>query len=132
MKNFKTLGTALVAVFLMAGSASAQLLKAAKTQDNFSVKYTGTEANYLLFEVAILEAGEGNSILKISDRAEGELYTQNWKPKTTTQIFKIEKQDGQQLIFNLQVGDKEYTKTFSATTRMIEKTTVQENGFVIL
>jgi len=132
MKNFKTLGTALVAVFLMAGSASAQSIKASAIQDNFSVKYTGSEANYLLFEVAINVTIEGNSILKISDRAEGELYTQNWKPKSKTQIFKIEKQDGQQLIFNLLVGEREYTRTFSATTRLVEKTTVQENGFVVL
>lgn len=132
MKNLKTFGTALIAVFLMAGTAAAQSIKTAKAQDNFSVKYTGTDANYLLFEVEIIGAGEGNTVLRISDRAEGELYTQNWKPKTNMQIFKIEKQDGQQLIFNLMLGDKEYTKTFSTTSRMIEKTTVQENGFVVL
>ena len=132
MKNFKTFGTAFIAMFLMAGTATAQSFNASKTDDNFSVKYTGTELNYLVFEVEILGANENNSILKISDRAEGELYTQNWKPKTKLQIFKIEKQDGQQLIFNLQVGEKEYTKTFYATTRMMEKTTVQENGFVVL
>ena len=132
MKNLKTFGTALIAVFLMAGTAAAQSIKATKAQDNFSVKYTGTDANYLLFEVEIIGAGESNTVLRISDRAEGELYTQNWKPKTNMQIFKIEKQDGQQLIFNLMLGDKEYTKTFSTTSRMIEKTTVQENGFVVL
>lgn len=132
MKNLKTFGTALIAVFLMAGTAAAQSIKATKVQDNFSVKYTGTDANYLLFEVEIIGAGESNTVLRISDRAEGELYTQNWKPKTNMQIFKIEKQDGQQLIFNLMLGDKEYTKTFSTTSRMIEKTTVQENGFVVL
>lgn len=132
MKNFKTFGTAFLAMFLMATTATAQFFKASKTEDNFSVKYTGTEANYLLFEIEILGGQNETSILKISDKAEGELYTQNWKPKSKFQIFKIEKQDGQQLIFNLQVGDKEYTKTFSATTRMIEKTTVQENGFVVL
>ena len=122
----------LIAVFLMAGSASAQSFKASKAQDDFSVKYTGTDANYLLFEVAILGASANNGVLKISDKAEGELYTQNWKIKSGTQIFKIEKQDGQQLIFNLQVGDKQFTKTFSTTTRLVEKTTVEENGFVVL
>ncbi len=132
MKNFKTFGTAFIALLFIANSATAQSFKGSKTEDNFSVKYAGTEANYLLFEVEILGAENETSILKISDKAEGELYTQNWKPKSNFQIFKIEKQDGQQLIFNLQIGDKEYIKTFSATTRLVEKTTVQENGFVVL
>ena len=132
MKNLKVLSIVLFAMFLMAGSVSAQSFKANYKQDDFSVKYTGTEANYLLFEVAIFATGEGSSILKISDKAEGELYSQNWKPKVNTQLFKIEKQAGQQIVFNLQVGDKVYTRTFSAVTQLVEKTTVQENGFVVL
>ena len=132
MKNFKAVSTVLVVMLLMAGSLSAQTFENIIKKDNFSVKYTGTESNYLLFEVATSTIGDGNNILKISDKLEGELYAQNWKPKSPTQIFKIEKRDGQQLIFNLLVGDKVYTKTFSATTRMIEKTTVEENGLVVL
>ena len=132
MKNLKVLSTGLFAMFLMAGSVYAQSFKANNKQDDFSVRYTGTEANYLLFEVAIFATGEGSSILKISDKAEGELYSQNWKPKVNTQLFKIEKQAGQQIVFNLQVGDKVYTRTFSAVTQLVEKTTVQENGFVVL
>ena len=72
-----------------------------------------------------------NSILKISDKAEGELYTQNWKVKSPYQVFKIEKKDGQQLIFNLQTGSKQITKIFSTTTKMIENTIVEENGLVV-
>lgn len=132
MKNFKMFGTAFIALFLMVGTTAAQSFKATKAEDNFSVKYTGTEANYLCFLVEIFGGNENNIVLKISDKAVGELYTQNWKTKSTAQVFKIEKQDGQRLIFNLQLGEKEYTKTFSATTRLIEKTTVQENGFVVL
>lgn len=132
MKNLKLFGTLVVAMFLITTAAPAQTFKKPKTEDNFSVKYKGTEANYLLFEVAIKALETESSILKISDKEEGELYTQNWKLKTSIQIFKIEKQDGQQIIFNLQVGGKEYTKTFSATTRLMETTTVQENGYVVL
>ena len=75
---------------------------------------------------------ENNSILKISDKSEGELYSQNWKPKSPFQFFRIEKKDGQQLIFNFKSGIREVTKIFSATTRTVENTVVEENGLVIL
>lgn len=132
MKNLKVVVTVMVATFLIGGTVKAQSFAAAKIEDNFSVKFTGTEDNYLCFQVEVKGLNEKGSVLKISDRQEGELYTQNWKVKAPFQAFKIEKKDGQQLIFNLQVGNKEFIKTFSATTRLIENTVVEENGFVVL
>ena len=130
MKNLKVL-VSVVSLFLITTTLKAQAVTAEKYEDNFTVKFTGVQDNYLCFQVEIKNM-DNNSILKISDKSEGELYTQNWKFKSPYQVFKIEKKDGQNLIFNLKTGHKEITKLFSATTRMIENTIVEENGLVVL
>ncbi len=130
MKNLKVLAS-MISLFLITTNLKAQAIAAVKYDDNFSVKFTGVQDNYLCFQVEI--KGTNNSgTLKISDKSEGELYTQNWKVKSPFQFFKIEKKDGQQLIFNLHVGNKEIIKTFTASTKIIEDTIVEENGLVIL
>ena len=130
MKSFKVILSA-VSLFLISFGSKAQAVSVVMPQDNFSVKFTGVQENYLCFQVEIT-SNDNNSILKISDKTEGELYTQNWKPKYPFQFFKIEKKDGQQIIFNLKTGNKIVTKTFSATTRTVENTIVEENELVIL
>ena len=130
MKNVKVL-VSILGLFLITTSLKAQTINTVNNDDNFSVKFTGVQDNYLCFQVEI-NGLNNNSILKISDKAEGELYTQNWKVKSPFQVFKIEKKDGQQLIFNLQTGSKTLVKTFSAKTRTIENTVVEENGLVAL
>ena len=130
MKTLKV-SLSIICLFLFSTAINAQMSSTVKKEDNFSVKYTCTQENYLCFQVEIKEINN-NSIFKISDKTEGELYSQNWKAKSPYQVFKIEKKDGQQLIFNLQTGSKEITKIFSATTRMIESTVVEENGLVVL
>ena len=130
MKNLKV-SLAIICLFLITTTLNAQISSTVKNEDNFSVKFTGIQDNYLCFQVEIKDMYK-NSVLKISDKTEGELYTQNWKVKSPYQIFKIEKKDGQQLIFNLQTGSKEITKIFSAKTKMIENTIVEENGLVVL
>ena len=130
MKSFKVILSA-ISLFLISFGSKAQAVSVVMPQDNFSVKFTGVQENYLCFQVEIT-SNDNNSILKISDKTEGELYTQNWKPKYPFQFFKIEKKDGQQIIFNLKMGNKEITKTFSTTTRTVENTIVEENELVIL
>ena len=130
MKNVKVL-VAIVGLFLTSTNLKAQENNIVSNEDNFSVKFTGVQDNYLCFYVTIKTA-DNYSILKISDKAEGELYSQNWKVKSPFQVFKIEKKDGQQIVFNLQTGNKEITKTFSSTTRITEDTIVEENGLVVL
>jgi hypothetical protein len=44
-------------------------------------------------------------------------------------VFKIEKQQAQELTFNLSFGNKVISKTFSSSTKLVEETTVVENGF---
>ena len=115
----------------MSTTLKAQAVNTVKYDDDFSVKFTGVQENYLCFQVEINNV-DNNSVLKISDKSEGELYTQNWKIKSPFQVFKIEKKDGQKLVFNLKTGNKEISKTFSATTKMVENTIIEENELVVL
>jgi hypothetical protein len=133
MKNLKNISTALLAVVLFATTAAAQttVAKTEKATAPFTVKYIGNEEEYLYFQVEI-NTGNNFSLLKIDDKAEGELYSQSWKPALKIQTFKIEKKEGQQLNFKLLSGKKVYSKTFSATTSLKETTTVNENDTVVL
>ena len=134
MKNLKNITTAIIAVVLFATTASAQTAtaKTAKADEPFTVKYIGNEEDYLYFQVEINTGNSNFSLLKINDKAEGELYSQSWKPSLKVQTFKIEKKDGQQLNFKLMSGNKVYSKTFSANTSLKETTTVNENDMVVL
>lgn len=132
MKNLKNITTAIFAVVLFANFASAQSVKPVTANEPLSVKYIGNEEDYLYFQVEI-NTGNGNySLLKINDKAEGELYSQSWKSNAKFQTFKIEKKDGQQLNFRLLSGNKVYSKTFSATTSLVEKIIVNENDIVVM
>jgi hypothetical protein len=134
MKNLKNITTAIIAVLLFATTATAQTAtaKTAKAHEPFTVKYIGNEEDYLYFQVEINTGNSNFSLLKINDKAEGELYSQSWKPSLKVQTFKIEKKDGQQLNFKLMSGNKVYSKTFSANTSLKETTTVNENDMVVL
>jgi len=134
MKNLKNITTAIIAVLLFATTATAQTAtaKTAKADEPFTVKYIGNEEDYLYFQVEINTGNSNFSLLKINDKAEGELYSQSWKPSLKVQTFKIEKKDGQQLNFKLMSGNKVYSKTFSANTSLKETTTVNENDMVVL
>lgn len=134
MKNLKNIITAFIAVVLFTITASAQTTAAntAKAEDAFTVKYIGNEENYLYFQVEINTGNNNFSLLKINDKAEGELYSQSWKSSLKMQTFKIEKKEGQQLNFRLLSGNKVYSKTFSANTSIKETTTVNENDMVVL
>jgi hypothetical protein len=130
MKNLKNISTAIFTAILFVTSVSAQTEK--KAAEPFTVKYIGNEDNFLYFQVKVNTEGTNYSLFKISDNAEGELYSQSWKASDKTQVFKIEKLEGQQLNFRLLYGKKVYSKSFSATTSFTEKTTVNENDVVVL
>jgi len=132
MKNLKNIITAIIAVVLFATTATAQTAKPVTATEPFNVKYIGNEEDYLYFQVEINTGNNNFSLLKINDKAEGELYSQSWRTTLKTQTFKIEKKDGQELNFKLLSGNKVYSKTFSASTSSIEKTTVNENDMVVL
>lgn len=132
MKNLKNITTAIVAVILFATSAAAQTVKPARVNEPFTVKYIGNEEDYLYFEVEINTGNSNFAMLKINDKEEGELYSQSLRKNLKPRTFKIEKKDGQELNFKLLSGNKTYSKTFSASTILVEKTTVNENDVVIL
>jgi hypothetical protein len=129
MKNLKNIATAIIAVVLLATTAAAQSVN---TNEPLTVKYIGAEDDYLFFQVEVKPENSNYSWLKINDKAEGELYSQSLKLNSRVQTFKIEKKDGQELSFRLVSGNKVYTKTFSASTSIIEKTTVNESDVVVL
>ncbi len=129
MKNLKNITTAIIAVILFANTASAQTVS---KETSLTVKYLGSQDDYLLFQVEINTGNSNFSLLKINDKAEGELYSQSWKTSAKFQIFKIEKKDSQELSFKLLSGKNVYVKTFSSNTSLVEKTTVNENDVVVL
>ena len=90
MKNLKNITTAIIAVLLFATTATAQTAtaKTAKADEPFTVKYIGNEEDYLYFQVEINTGNSNFSLLKINDKAEGELYSQSWKPSLKVQTFK--------------------------------------------
>jgi hypothetical protein len=132
MKSLKNVVAAITAVILLSTSTLAQSVKTTGTDEVLNVKYVGTEEDYLIFEVEIKTDNSYFSLLKIDDKAEGELFSQNLKANGRFKTFKIEKMDGQEISFKLLTGKKVYTKTFSATTSIIEKTTINENDVVVL
>jgi hypothetical protein len=132
MKILKNTTTAIVAVILFATSAAAQTATPAAAIETFTVKYLGNEADYLYFQVEINTGNSNYAMLKINDKEEGELYSQSLRKNLKPQTFKIEKKYGQELNFKLLSGNKTYSKTFSASTILVEKTTVNENDVVIL
>jgi hypothetical protein len=131
MKNLKNITTAIIAVMLFANTATAQTVSVSKDAP-LTVKYLGSQEDYLIFQVEVNTAGDNFALLKINDKADGELYSQSCKSTSKTQTFKIEKRDSQELSFKLLSGKNVYTKTFSSNTSIIEKTTVNENDMVIL
>ncbi len=132
MKNLKNISTAILTVILFAASASAQSSKLDKTETNFFVKFVGIEGDYLCFQVNISDSYNKVAVLKISDRNEGELYSNNFKIDTKSLNFRIEKKEGQELDFQLLSGGKLFSKTFSTNTKTTEKVIVQENEVAVL
>ena len=129
MRNVKNIIAALFATALFT-AANAQTATA--TQEPLTVKYIGTDAGYLLFQVDVNTNNSNFSLFKINDKVEGELFSQTWKTNNRTQTFKIEKKDYQELSFTLLAGKKAYTKAFATNTSTIETTTVSETEQVKL
>ncbi len=131
MKNLKVITTLFIAAVIFSNASVAQSFKALEKQDNFSVKYIGSDDNYLTFQIDVKDINDNTPVLIISDKLEVNLYTQNWSSKFPFMLFKIEKQQAQELTFNLSIGNKVISKTFSSSTKLVEETTVVENGFAI-
>jgi hypothetical protein len=132
MKTLKSIAVILIASMFISNSSIAQRNTSLKSNENFSVKYTGVEGDYICFLVETKGINITDKTLKINDKVEGELYIDNLSSASTIQKFKIERKDGQVLIFNLSIGNKEYSKTYSFSTQLTENAVVKEDDLVIL
>ncbi len=132
MKSLKSIAAILIATTFIGNTSMAQTNTALKNNNNFSVKYTGVEGDYICFLIETKRLKTTNKILKINDKVEGELYIDNLNSDFTIQKFKIERKDGQVLIFNLSTGNKEYSKTYSFSTNLTENAVVKEDDLVTL
>jgi hypothetical protein len=132
MKTLKSIALILIAFTFMSNASMAQTNIALKNNNEFSVKYTGIEGEYICFLIETKGINTANKTLKINDKVEGELYMDNLTSDFTIQKFKIERKDGQVLIFNLSTGNKEYSKTYSFSTQLTENAVVKEDDLVML
>jgi len=101
-----------------ATNVNAQQVKAipvsnAETSEPLTVKFLGSQDDYLIFRVEIKTGNIDHSVLKIGDATEGELYSNPINSNLKFQLVKIEKRENQVLDFTLLSGKKVYTKTFT-------------------
>jgi len=84
-----------------------------ETAEPLTVRYLGSQDDYLVFRVEISTGDIGHSTFIVEDAVEGELYTRSIYSNSKYQIMKIEKRENQVLDFKLLSEDKVYTKTFT-------------------
>lgn len=83
------------------------------TSEPLTVRFLGSQGDYLIFRVEIKTGNVGHSILQIDDAIEGELYSNPIYTNSKFQVMKIEKRENQVLDFKLISGKKVYTKTYT-------------------
>jgi hypothetical protein len=128
MKTTKLILAFFTAMLLATTTSFSQSTLTLTSDANFTVNYEGSKSDYLYFTVTLKDFANESKVLKINDKAEGELHRQFVDSKTTILTFKIEKNEGQVLSFNLLVGNKVYNKTFSFATKLIANLVVEEEG----
>ena len=135
MTKLKNIAVAVASVVLFTNITHAQAIKASFSvnyEEPMAVKYLGTDGDYLTFQVTVKSDIPGNALFAITDNKEGELYASKLTPASRMRTVKIEKKGDQVLNFNLVIGRKTYSKSFSVNTSKVETTTVAENEVTIL
>ncbi len=136
MKNLKNIAVALASMVIFTNITNAQTLKAnysVSYEEPLKVKYLGDEGQYLLFEVILQTRTSARPYFSIKDIKEGEFYASANEPNLKPRTFKIEKRDNNQVLnFNLVIGKKTYTKTFTISKTTIEKINIAENDITKL
>lgn len=136
MKNLKNIAVAVASIVIFTNITNAQTMKAnysVSFEEPLKVKYLGDEGQYLLFEVVLQAGTSAHPYFSIKDKNEGEFYASANEPNFKTRTFKIEKRDNNQVLnFNLIVGNKTYTKTFTINKTTFEKINVAENDITKL
>jgi len=118
MKKSLIIATGILYFASIATNVTAQQAKAipvsnVETSEPLTVKYLGSQDDYLIFRVEIKTGDVNHSILKIGDAVEGELYSNPINTNSKFQLVKIEKRENQVLDFTLLSNKKVYTKTFT-------------------
>jgi hypothetical protein len=119
MTKIKNIVLTLAALVISATAINAAPVNPAKSflaDEPFTVKFIGNDGDYLLFEVIVNSDNTRSTSLKISDKAEGEIYSSNIKSAYKVQTMKIEKRDDQELDFKLVIGKNVYSKSFAVLT----------------
>ncbi len=115
MNKIKKTAVALSVMLLLASAGFAGTVKSSTEEPNkepLLVKYLGEDANYVFFRVSIKSGSNKLVSFAVSDKEEGELYS-TVLSADKEQTYKIEKRENQELDFNLLVGSKNYSKSYS-------------------
>jgi hypothetical protein len=126
MKNFKLVLALIIATVFTTNNSIAQSVASTTNNETFTVNYKGEKNGFLVFEVEFDSNGKNKS-LKITDTQDGELYTHYFATGINKQLYKIEKKEGQVLVFNFTTNNKEYNVTYSYNTEITEKVTLVQN-----
>ncbi|MEP7141826.1 MAG: hypothetical protein ABI707_03090 [Ferruginibacter sp.] len=135
MTKLKNLAVAIASIVIFTNITNAQALKASYSvnyEEPLTVKYLGSDDDYLTFEVTVKPGTTGNAALIIADKNDGFLYSSKVAPALSVKTVKIEKRDDQVLDFKLVVGRKTYSKSFTVNSNTVETTTVAEKDITLL
>jgi len=83
----------------------------ATAENPLSVQYMGEEDGYLFFQVSVNTLDAKKVSFSINDKIEGEIYSTAMS-NSKTQTLKIEKRENQELDFQLEIGKKNFSKSF--------------------
>jgi hypothetical protein len=118
MKKTKTIVLATSLMMLLTGSAIAAnptpFVKHSTPPSNnpLTVDFLGEDANYLIFRITVNTASNQSVSIAVNDKVEGELYSAEIN-SNKVQTYKIEKRAYQELDFQLQIGGKIYSTSYS-------------------
>lgn len=135
MTKLKNIAVAIASLVIFANVTHAQTLKAGysvSAEEPLKVKYLGEDGHYLLFQVIVQTENHSKGLFTIDDKNEGELYSSGLATNYKVQTIKIELRRDQLLNFNLFLGKKHYSKSFSVNTNKVETTTVSESDITLL
>ena len=136
MTKIKNIAIAVASVVIFSSITNAQTAVPTSYQasyaEPFTVKYLGTDGNYLLFQVSLKSNVAGQARFKLEDKEAGALYYNNFKSNFNIQTLKVEKKDAQVLDFSVTLNKTTYLKSFSVSTNRVENVTVAENDITRL
>lgn len=135
MTTLKNMAVAVASLVIFTNITNAQTAKTSYSvnyEEPMKVKYLGDDAGYLSFEVTFTSSAPNKSKFTIEDKNQMELYAVYFESNPRKQTIKIEKNDFKGLNFNLFLGKKMYSKSFSVNTSLVEMITVAENDLTKL